>query len=103
MENVEGYLYRKEDSNSWSSTISSAFNTDDSLYVITYDGRADGIWLASPGGSEKSLSNVYHLDDGSLDSNVCSNSDYSRGFRPLICLKSNVELQEQSENKYAIK
>ena len=74
-------------------------NANDSLYVISSSSNAYGMWLAGPGGDAGSLMDVYYYgrvaDDGLYD------GDYY-GFRPLVCLKSDVQLEKQSDGTYKI-
>ena len=94
-----GYQIRKTSSDSWSNYVNSMLKTSDSLYVITKQTDALAYWLASP--SAYNTSNVM-----SVYYNGYVNYDYYNynvsGFRPLVCLKSDVTLEKVSDTEYAI-
>ena len=101
--NDAGYQIRKTSSDSWGNFVSSMLSTSDPLYVITSTSNAYGYWLAS------SSARTY----GSVMSVACSGNvtdcdyrydyfDYGTGFRPLVCLNSNIKLQKVSDTQYAI-
>ena len=94
-----GYQIRKTSSDSWSTGIGSMLKTSDSLYVITKQTDAYAYWLASP-----SASNAYFVMYVNCSGRV-SNNNYNYGnggFRPLVCLKSDVTLEKVSDTEYAI-
>ena len=69
------------------------------LYVIENDDKTNGMWLASP-----SADNDYHVlivyYDGRLDSDRLFNEGFGSsiiGFRPVVCLSSNVSLEQVGE------
>ncbi len=96
---LEGYSYRNGSSDSWSYSVNSAFETSDPLYVITdYKTKAYVVWLASP--------SIIH--DGDLNGlfggtlSVSHWNDVYAGFRPVVCLKSNVNLTQVSTDHFNI-
>ena len=94
-----GYQIRKTSSDSWSNYVNSMLKTSDSLYVITKQTDAYAYWLASP--SASNTNNVMRVGYGGYVS--ISNYDISsNGFRPLVCLKSDVTLEKVSDTEYAI-
>ena len=94
-----GYQIRKTSSDSWSTGIGSMLKTSDSLYVITKQTDALAYWLASP--SASSTSYVVHVGfSGSVNIGIYNYSN--DGFRPLVCLKSDVTLEKVSDTEYAI-
>ena len=94
-----GYQIRKTSSDSWSTGIGSMLKTSDSLYVITKQTDALAYWLASP--SAYSTDYVMNVNcNGSVNYSGYSNGSY--GFRPLVCLKSDVTLEKVSDTEYAI-
>ena len=94
-----GYQIRKTSSDSWSDYVSSMLKTSDSLYVITKQTDAYAYWLASPSAySTSSVMNVNYY--GGVDGNGYNYGSY--GFRPLVCLKSDVTLEKVSDTEYAI-
>ena len=94
-----GYQIRKTSKDTWANYVSSMLTTNDSLYVITSQTNALAYWLASP--SASSPNSVMYVDyDGTVIYYGSSNS--SNGFRPLVCLQSNVTLEKVSDTEYAI-
>ena len=94
-----GYQIRKTSKDTWANYVSSMLTTNDSLYVITSQTNALAYWLASP--SAGSPYYVMGVDsDGSVGTNYY-NYGYC-GFRPLVCLQSNVTLEKVSDTEYAI-
>ena len=91
-----GYQIRKTSSDSWSNYVNSMLKTSDSLYVITKQTDAYAYWLASP--SAYGASYVMYVDsDGLVRYSYYYYGDY--GFRPLVCLKSDVTLEKfQTQN-----
>ena len=98
-----GYQISADGGASWEN-YSSMLSTADSLYVIQPIRNAYAMWLATPSaGDTNSLLSVYAF--GTVHYN-----NYEKlflGFRPLVCLESNVELQkntsESGEVYYMIK
>ena len=88
----------KEDS--WANCYSGMLNTNETLYVLPQSSGANAMWLASP--SASSYYNVMGVD--------CSGGVYydgyigtSFGFRPLVCLNSNILLNWNDQTqKYDI-
>ena len=94
-----GYQIRKTSSDSWSTGIGSMLKTSDSLYVITKQTDALAYWLASP--SASSADYVMGVGcNGSVSGNYYGSGN--NGFRPLVCLKSDVTLEKVSDTEYAI-
>ena len=94
-----GYQIRKTSSDSWSTSIGSMLKTSDSLYVITKQTDALAYWLASPSANDTNL--VMLVDYGGYVDNDYYSYNYT-GFRPLVCLKSDVTLEKVSDTEYAI-
>ena len=99
-----GYSIKKQESDSWSPYIKGMLtkndNTQDSLYVISNNSKAYGMWLASP-----SADNAEYAMNVNYAGYV-NDIDYyvgSYGFRPLVCLKSNVQLQKAADSTYKLK
>ena len=97
-----GYQIRKTSKDTWANYVSSMLTTNDSLYVITSQTNALAYWLASPSaGDTDSVMGVRY--DGGVDTYYSSGfSSDSGGFRPLVCLQSNVTLEKVSDTEYAI-
>ena len=93
-----GYQIRKTSSNRWLTGIGSMLKTSDSLYVITKQTDAYSYWLASP--SAYNPNTVVIVNSGGV---TYYDYDYDNyGFRPLVCLKSDVTLEKVSDTEYAI-
>ena len=74
--------------------------TNDSLYVIKSTSKALAMWLASPSAlGDSSIMYVYY--DGLVKYGYYGSS-YNCGFRPLVCLKSGVQLEQQSDGSYEL-
>ena len=77
----------------YTDSSSDYLDSSDSLYVLPSSKGASAMWLASPSAYTASVMYVYC-------SGYVSTSDYDandRGFRPLVCLKSNVQLLESGD------
>ena len=77
----------------YTDSSSDYLDSSDSLYVLPSSKGASAMWLASPSAYTASVMYVYC-------SGYVSVSDYDandRGFRPLVCLKSNVQLLESGD------
>ena len=77
---------------------------NDSLYVISEGNKATGMWIASPGDMDKNAmwmtSYGIYIGNGGYGG---SYNDDGIGFRPIVCLKSDVQLVQQSDGTYSIK
>ncbi len=94
-----GYQIRKTANDSWSNGISSMLKTSDSLYVISSQSDALAYWVASPSANGTDyVMNVSY--DGYV--NYSYSSNYCIGFRPLVSLKSDVQLQKNEDGTYTI-
>mgnify|MGYP004466369121 FL=1 len=86
--------------------------TSDSTYVITSRNNASYFWLASPSygldnsGSDGAYGVMNVSYSGYIDHNGydCSSYDtyYLTGFRPLVCLSSNVKLVSNGNGTYSL-
>ena len=77
----------------YTDSSSDYLDSSDSLYVLPSSKGASAMWVASPSAYTASVMYVYC-------SGYVSTSDYDandRGFRPLVCLKSNVQLLESGD------
>ena len=69
-------------------------DSSDSLYVLPSSKGADSMWLASP--SAYAPDTVIHVSYfGGVGYSTYNSPNI--GFRPLVCLKSNVQLQESGD------
>lgn len=79
---------------------SECLDTNDRLYVLPSSSGARAMWLASPSAHGPSkIMNVDYKGYVTYDTYNSSN----RGFRPLICLNSDVQLLEKTEDEFIIK
>ncbi len=72
------------------------------LYTITSAEKADGMWLASPGSLGYGNSEDYFLYNVSYGLHMNAYYDDGLGFRPLVCLKSDILLEEQNIGEFKI-
>ena len=97
-----GYKISADGGNSFDTyiTISGYYlNKEDDLYVINERDRAYYMWLASP-----SIIN-YDLLGVNYDGDVGFSTFYttSTGFRPVVCLQPDVELEKQQDGSFLLK
>ena len=72
----------------------------ESLYVIRDESKAFGMWISSPSAYNTDTM-VYVNSDGEV-----TNMSYGGilpGIRPVVCLKSSIQLEKQSDGTYLIK
>ena len=95
-----GYAISNDGGNSWVTNISSMLSTNDDLYVITTTTNAMAYWISSPVHGQDYF--IFRATDGG---NVCFYymNDNAIGFRPLVCLSSDVKLEQLSDGNFAIK
>ena len=94
-----GYQLKWSDG-SYSNYVSGLTQDDfNSIYIKSDTSKADGMWLASP--SAHHANNLMRADSTGY---VYSNSYnwYGLGLRPLVCLKSSVQLEAVDGNTYRI-
>ena len=104
-----GYRVKKQESDDWGiyipNMLTSNTNTKDTLYSLndsTSLSYAKGYWLSSPcDGNSGAVLTVG--SGGSLNADSFNNSAGDLGFRPVICLNSNVQLEKVSDTEYRIK
>ncbi len=93
-----GYQIKKQASDSWSYGISSMLKTE-KPYVISETTNAYAMWLASPSAyGSSSVMDVYSNGDVS----GASYDNDRLGFRPLVCLKSDIHLEKSEDGNYTI-
>ena len=98
-----GYEITTDGGTSWGDYTSSAGGnylvTNDPTFVINTSKNAAAMWLASP--SAANTSSVVSVTSYGYVTN--SSYDYTRnGFRPLVSLRSEVELRKTGDNTYEI-
>ena len=94
-----GYRVKWSTDASYSHYIT-GLDTSESLYINdSTDTNAYGYWLASPCEFDGAL--MFRVNyDGGVGNRVFYIED--SGFRPIVCLKSGIQLVEQESGKYAI-
>ena len=94
-----GYDITKDGGKTWENTYSYMFNTSDMLYVLPSvntvlesgnKSGADSMWVASPSTSS-TIGIVAITFTGTVGGNGFNGMH--TGFRPMVCLKNNVELK----------
>ena len=96
--NSTGYQVKWSSDSSYSNYIDD-LSTNDSLYIINNIRKAYAMWIASPSADSNGyLMAVYFY--GRLYGDGYNNDN--PGFRPIVCLKSNVGLEQQSDGTYKI-
>ena len=94
------YQIRKNSRSEWGNGF--YLEKSDSMYAISDQSKAKSLWVASP--SSAGSSNVFKVrSSGKLENQSCYNTTNDVGFRPLVCLKSDVQLVKESEGVYTIK
>ena len=85
-----GYQVSNNGGTSWSNGLS-MLNTSEDLYVLPQSKGANAMWLTSP-----STNYIYYVMDVDYAGGVGGNNySYATiGFRPLVCLNSNILLNE---------
>lgn len=87
---INGYQISKDGGVNWDTYYSGILNTGDTQYVINSTAKASAMWLASP--SANNPANVMRVTSNGNVYDYSYNSDHV-GFRPLVCLSSNVSLK----------
>ena len=89
-----GYEISVDGGLNWDVNYRDIMDRDDSLYVTN-----TWWWLASPG-----FEDAYSLFSANGENlRMSSTGDSGNGFRPLVCLKDDVELEKNSDGTYTIK
>ena len=94
-----GYQTSKDGGLSWKATQGEMLSRSDETYVIKSTSNAYGYWVTSP--SDTFLDQIMYVG---YDGDVVDNSYYgsSYGFRPIVCLKSNIKLEKNPDGSYTI-
>lgn len=93
-----GYEISKDGGDNWATNYSGMLSTSDRLYVLPTSNGAYAMWLASP--SAGGISHVMYVRSNGYV-NYCVYNYTGLGFRPLVCLKSDIQL-EADGNGYKI-
>ncbi len=96
--NKTGYRISNNGGDSWTTAYNYGIITQDTTYRLTY-GNTRGIWLASPANGASTW-NIMKIDsNGQVDNDGYLGTQ--QGFRPIVCLKPDVQL-EKVEDGYRI-
>ena len=79
----------------------SGLDKSESLYVISDTSKASAMWVGSPSASD-TYSLVYVYYSGNVGYSYFY-IDRTPGFRPIVCLNSDIQLEKQSDGTYLIK
>ncbi len=94
-----GYQISNNGGTSWADYYSNMLSRSDRTYVINSTSNASAYWVASP--SANDASRLMHVNySGHVDASSYAYPYW--GFRPLVCLKSDVRLQKNSDGSYTI-
>lgn len=97
-----GYQISKDGGTTWNDSSSSGMlDRNDSLYILNTSSRATGMWIASPSYSGGIGEIMVASFTGGIEYTSYDASD--PGFRPLVCLNSDVQLKKNLDGTYAIK
>ena len=91
-----GYRISDNGEKNYQYIIYSMLNTSDDLYVLPKSKGAEAMWLSSP-----SAGNATYVLKVKYDGYV-GHDDYRHsytGFRPLVCLRTNITITWDSQNK----
>lgn len=94
--NSNGYVIRRNSTEGWQERIDKMFSTSDSLYVITSNVGAQGYFISSPSPLAGGAYIMRICTDGTI--NNWGGSTTYLGFRPVVCLNSNVNLKVSGES-----
>ena len=101
--NVNGYQISTDGGTTWNDYITDAsqyLNAEDSLYVISKGDKALATWIASPssGDSIPRINTAGYVGKGSYG----GYTNNSSGFRPVVCLNADIELEKDNDGNYKI-
>ena len=90
--NATGYQISINGGNSWANYYNNeVLSTSDTLYVFPSTSGANAMWVASPSASD--MNAVIGTSSSGIVSSS-ANTNFKLGFRPLVCLNSNIMLNE---------
>ena len=98
--NATGYQISNDDGPSWSTSYANMLSTSGGLYVITSTSNAYNYWVSSP-----SRSYAYTLMAVNNSGNLAGIdlAGTNAGFRPLVCLSSDVKFEQLDDGNFIIK
>ena len=99
--NSTGYKVKWSDSTSSPSWSLTGTEDDNDLYYITDTDKCSYMWLASPAANSIPYTLMFAEYTGTVGD--CSYGSNDTGFRPIVCLKSGIQLEKQNDGTYLIK
>lgn len=94
-----GYLVSSDNGNSFGEGFT--MTKGNGLYWLSDTSKAAWDWIASPSYREDTTS-LYYINSGGY-SHVAAHTYSTIGLRPVICLKSNIQLEKTGNGVYTIK
>lgn len=98
--NINGYEISKDGGSSWADYYEEMLNGKDELYTIESKEKADAMRISSPSVSYDNCIMRLSYKGAVSYTGVTGEND---GFRPIVCLSSEVKLQKIEEKIYTIK
>ena len=98
--NTVGYEISQDGGVNWANSNFGMLDTNDSLYVIEDCTKAYAMWVSSPSANNTNIVESVRCNGGVNGDRYSSDTV---GFRPLVCLKSDVQLQKNADGTYNIK
>ena len=103
MAGIFGYDISNNGGSSWGDEYKGMLSENDTLYVLPSSSGAPGCWISSPATRYETEVFSVWSDGDVLGMNCNGGTGYGMGFRPLVCLSSNVELKQLEDGNFAIK
>ena len=98
--NTTGYQMKWSNSTDSYGNSLSILDTSDNLYVITSPNKCSTTWIAAP--SSVYVDSLLYVSSAGMLSSYGAYTNPSTGFRPVVCLKSGVQLEKISDTEYRI-
>lgn len=96
--NATGYQVKWDSTESFSTSVSGADDSDNLYYIKNTNGY---MWLASPSAYNPiTLMGINYSGDVDYEYYFCNR--FSTGFRPIVCLKSGIQLEKISDTELKI-
>lgn len=99
-----GYQISKDNGGSWADAYSGMFTTNSKIFVCSDKTHCNEYWVASPtnyyGDSQEGDNLMAIYGDGWVSYD--DYQDNNAGFRPMVCLSSDVRIIKQSDGTYVI-
>ncbi len=107
VKNQYGYGVRWKGSSSYADNIDGLSTDINGIYIKVDKSNAEGAWIASPSSGNHFLQTKgYNLMHADYDAQLYYDgyaAGFKYGFRPIVCLKSEVQLEKQENGNYIIK